>query len=123
MTYAFQFIKKDEYLLVELSGEGNTVDDVLLLADAVLKEAKKAGTYCIMFDERNVTLNLDQHDVYCITEALADSLPGEGMRVAVIYNVEFLEIYKSFETMLQNRSINYKLFDSPKKAEAWLRSR
>ncbi|MGL1863042.1 MAG: hypothetical protein OCC46_11025 [Pseudodesulfovibrio sp.] len=120
MTYDYAMTMKDDYLLVTIGGESNTIEDVLSLADRVLIEAKRNNCTCILFDERTVTVNLDQHDVYQCTEALAEHLPSAGIRVAVVHNTTDLAIYQCFETMLRNRSINYKLFDDFQSAEKWL---
>ncbi len=120
MTYDYAMTMKDDYLLVTIGGESNTVEDVLSLANRVLIEAKRNNCTCVLFDERTVTINLDQHDAYQCTEALAEHIPAEGMRVAVVHNTKDLTIYQCFETMLQNRSINYTLFDDFQSAEEWL---
>ena len=77
MTYDYAMTMKDDYLLVTIGGESNTVEDVLSLANRVLIEAKRNNCTCVLFDERTVTINLDQHDAYQCTEALAEHIPAD----------------------------------------------
>lgn len=120
MGYDIELEKQKDYLLVSLGGEANNVDDVMLLANTVLKAAKQHNYTNILFDERKVTLNLDQHDVYNCTEELGTFLPSEGICVAAVHNAKDVIIFQCFETMLQNRSINYRIFETIEEAEKWL---
>lgn len=120
MPYEFDIIEKEDYLLFDVTGESATVEDVVQFTQTLLKEAMKRDCRSVMLDERGLRQRLDSHDAYLAAEKLVADRPRSGIRFASIRSDENWTIGKRFETIFQNRSINFRVFDNIPEAETWL---
>jgi|GEM_PF-2058812 len=121
--YAYAVIEKEKYVLIDAAGKLNTVDDTLVFAGDVIREAAARKTTCILIFGRDIEMDLDVSQAFKVAQTLGDYAPLLGMRMASVPNTKHKKLEQFFETALQNRSISYRVFDSKKEAEAWLLTR
>lgn len=121
MPISFEFKAKEKYLLCTARGITKTLAEVQEYAGAVLAEAGKTGFKRILLDERELPDELNAYDITLFAKNLAAELvPVRGLRVAVICTSAKIDIIKTYETMLQNRSMNYRGFTDLDAALEWL---
>lgn len=120
MPYKYTLINHTDYLLFDESGAAENIDDARQFALAAMREAKNNDCLRLLFDERELDMNLTSHDVYVLAEEFSLIVPPAGLRIAAIHSVKNKEVGSTFETMLQNRSVNYRSFELEEDAIEWL---
>ncbi len=88
-----------------------------------MKEAEKYDCDRFLFDERKLVMNLTSHDVYLLAEEFSGKLLHSGFRVAALHTIDNAHVGSDFETMLRNRSFNYRSFAEREEAVAWLKAK
>lgn len=123
MPYSSVVIDKKDYLFFVIGGEVDALEDVIAHTDSIISQALKSQRNRLLLDETQLVMNIDGHDAILLAEHLANThLPSRGMRAAVVCAPQNQNLIRSFETALQNRSINYKMFMDVEAAEKWLLS-
>lgn len=123
MPYSTKVIDKKDYLLFIIGGDATTLDEVITHAEFIVLQARKLNHTRLLLDETALVMNLDAHDVIMFADWFAGAhVIHLGLRAAVVCTPENCAMIRSFETALQNRSINYRMFTDTKPAEAWLKS-
>lgn len=120
MGHVYEFIPRKGYLLCKTTGETSSVEDIFTYARAVTDAARKADCTYIFLDERGMTSTLDPLDIYMACEELACGGLLRGFRFASLRTTLNKKSAQNFETMFQNRSINYRFFIDYEEAEKWL---
>ena len=121
MAYTLTFTHKNGYLLAETSGEICTFDEFSEKAQSVVREAMESGLHRVLLDERNLNVAIDTFDSLRVAQDFEkDDIQIYGGRLACLCHNECVNIYKTFETLYQNRSLSYHLFDDIPTAIAWL---
>lgn len=120
MPYTFKVEQEPALLVFRVDGETRSVEECRWFADQVLANAKEAGCTRILLDERALDMEITSHDVYTLAEKYWPELLPEGLRIAAIHSEKNRAVGASFETMLRNRSINYKSHESEEEARVWL---
>ncbi|BDQ34584.1 hypothetical protein [Pseudodesulfovibrio portus] len=112
---------KNTYALVRMSGAvpaGTFRNEVSRLMDAV----RASGLKRILLDERGLVLGVDTHEAYLVGESEQIVMAAiQGYRFASVPDPANKARNENFETMLRNRSVNYRVFDTIADAEEWLR--
>lgn len=121
--YSYEVVEKDGYIRINLFGKLNEVNNMLVLAGEMIREATACDTNCILSYGRDVEIDLDVSQAFKIAQTLGDYIPLLGLRIASVPSAKQLKLDQFFETVFQNRSINYRVFGSAEEAEAWLRTR
>jgi hypothetical protein len=121
MSYNTVFFDKQNHLLCISEGEISSLDDYIAWAIAVIDKCKEAGLFVVLIDNRTLVFKLTLHEI----ASFADRLETFGaaplsLKVAVISCPDNLELSKSVEISLLNRSADYKSFKSQKEAMEWL---
>ena len=123
MPYSIQFLDKNDYLIFSLSGEIDNLDELISYAESVISQTRISSHKRLLLDETGVSMNVDTHDAILFAKHLAGAKVAHlGFRAAVICAPENYALIQSFETALQNRSMNYKVFKEIDAAEEWLKS-
>jgi len=120
MPYRYRVDKKDDYIFFDVRGEADTVEDSRWFANEAIKEAERLDCDCLFFDERHLSMNLTSHDVYVLAEEFSQLLLHSGLRVAAFHVADNSDVGGAFETMLRNRSFNYRSFTDKDEALDWL---
>lgn len=111
---------RHRYFLVRVTGiaSGGSLEGYVA---RVLSFGKRSGLRRVLLDERELTLGTDMYEAYQIgeSEAVVTAAMG-GYRFACLASPENRDRNKAFETVMRNRSVNYRVFDSLEEAETWL---
>lgn len=119
-SYTYAASEKNRFAHIVLKGRIDSVYDVLTLYGDLLREAAAIRTTCILLDSRACVFELDVPQAFKVAQTLGDYIPLLGMRIASVPDSKTMELDKFFETVFQNRSINYRLFESEEEAEKWI---
>ena len=122
MPYAFEVREKPGYLLITLSGVSETVAELRSFSEAMVARVQEANCKRVLLDERATIKKLDFHDCMIHAERWVSEKPRLGLRIAAVYAPADARNYHWVETIFQNRSIVYKIFDAMEEAEQWLMS-
>jgi hypothetical protein len=121
--YSIDFQIEDGVLRASVSGVIASGEEAAAKAREVIDIGLKVGVHRILLDERTVDISIDVYEIISIaTELETREIPAYGGRMACLYRPEKKDLYKTYETIYQNRSLSYRLFDDPVPALAWLRS-
>jgi len=120
MAYEYTVRVESSHILFDVSGSAESAADVLDFAQCLINECKYHNRLRILLDERDLQSSLDQMDTYTFAEELAKSVPLMGFKIAAVFAMGKAERYAWIETILQNRSINYKVFPTVDLAAQWL---
>lgn len=122
MSYHYNLTIKNDHIRFDNHGEVETIDDARQFGHAAMSEALHHGRDRLLFYEKELVMNLTTHDVYLLAEEFADKLLHSGLRVAAVHADHNREVGQHFETMLRNRSFNYRSFVDEQEALVWLTS-
>ncbi|MGL1861453.1 MAG: hypothetical protein OCC46_02895 [Pseudodesulfovibrio sp.] len=123
MTYSLAFVVQERWLSVTARGAVQSVETFSEKAATVVQHIMKSGKKRIFLDDRCLDVALDAHDVTVIAKQLEQkSVPTMGLRLACIPKPGNEEIYRTIETIYQNRSFNFRVFSDEESAFDWLLS-
>lgn len=122
MPFRCDIQQHELYLLVTLSGELRTIDEAASIAEQVIPAAQQGGYFLVLQDERELAVEMDVHDTLVAADQVGEIAPWSGICVASVRSSGNWEIGKVTETLLQNRSVNFKVFKDYDEAVAWLLS-
>jgi len=122
MPYVFDVQEKPGYLLFTLSGVAETVDEMRRFSEVMVTRAQASNCKRVLLDERATIKTLDFHDCMVHAERWVSEKPRIGLRIAAVYSPVHARDFHWVETIFQNRSIVYKIFDAMEEAEQWLMS-
>jgi hypothetical protein len=112
---------KDTYVLVRMSGTmpaGTLKKEIARFMDAV----RASGLKRFLVDERGLVLGIDMHEAYLVGESEQTVFAAtQGYRFASVPDPANKARNENFETLMRNRSVNYRVFDTIADAEEWLR--
>lgn len=121
MAYELKYTDKDGVLVVKVTGHYADVEEFIGKMKEEKVEFLARGAKRILFDDRELDMILDVLDAVIFAESvLEDEVQTEGYRYACLPPESGRRFYATFETILQNRSINYRLFDNEAEAIHWL---
>lgn len=121
MPYSLTYRTEDQILVVKVSGYYSDIGDFLDKMETENKKFLTTGTRRVLFDDRDLEITLDILDCIVFAERVLDEgLQTKGFRYACIPSDTGWDYYRAFETVLQNRSINYRLFKNERDAIDWL---
>ncbi|QJB58236.1 hypothetical protein [Pseudodesulfovibrio sp. zrk46] len=123
MAIKYEIIQEDGYIRIVTTGVLKSIDDLIQYGTLMYDQAIAAGIPRILLDEENMEDAAEASTIYrwCEHEVVAMTAAA-GIRIAGICTAENFECNKVFETMLQNRSYNFKVFQNEQEAVAWLKS-
>ena len=121
MNYTACIQPLETYLKVTVSGTMESFEDLADFADLLRKLSDEYSQNWLLLDERKLRRHLDVLDIYSLAEAdISTQAAVRGIRMACLPHPEDAEFAKNIETIMQNRSISYRVFSDPDEAEAWL---
>jgi len=123
MDYTLSIDDGGDYLIAIVSGVVDTYEELSAMAHGVVEVTSEHWSKKAFVDFRTVSMNID----FLSAQMLANTLEDEGVqlsgiRLACLYPPEEIDIYRLFETTHQNRSLNFRIFESEGKAVEWLKS-
>ena len=111
---------RDRYFVVRVTGEvgGHTLGEYV---SAVMAFGQEFGMNRVLLDERAMGNRVDTYEAYLAGESEEFvKMAQMGYRIACVPDSANRIKNKNFETMMTNRSVNYRVFDTIREAEAWL---
>lgn len=121
MPYKASFQYQGTYLKVTLSGSLESTEELFDYAQLLVRMGEEYQTRRALVDKRKLEDKTDLMDAYQLSESklTADSAM-KGVRIACLADSTNLEHLTAYETVMQNRSLNYKIFTDEDLATAWL---
>lgn len=98
-----------------------TGDNLGEYVSIVMNFGREFGMNRVLLDERELSNELDTFEAYRAGESedVVEVARG-GYRFACVPDPANKSQNQSFETMMMNRSVSYRVFDTMAEAEAWL---
>ncbi|QJB55658.1 hypothetical protein [Pseudodesulfovibrio sp. zrk46] len=113
----------ESYLAVAATGTLASVQEVEEYVAFVRERAKANKITRVLLDERNLMDQQDTLDAYDFSESDSARMTAqEGIRLASVCHPDNYEINKTYETLLLNRSLVFRVFLEEKEALEWLLS-
>lgn len=121
MPFKSEFAMTNDFLRVKTTGTLASVQEVEQYVDAIRTEALKQQTKKVLLDERELWDKQDTHDAYRFSESDVVTLTAlAGIRISGISHPDNYELNKTYETLLMNRSLIFKVFLYEDDALEWL---
>lgn len=123
MAVKYEAIQEDGYIRIVTTGVLKTLDELIEYGTFMYNQAMSSGILRILLDEENMEDAADASTIYkwCEHDIVAKTATA-GIRIAGTCSAENFECNKVFETMLQNRSYNFRVFMDENEAIEWLKS-
>jgi hypothetical protein len=121
MPYTIAIQHLDSYIRVTTSGTIDSFEELFEYAALLVQKGEEYHTTRAFLDERNLVDHCDVMDAYALSESdITAESAMKGVRIATLIAPENMEHSTAFETIVRNRSLNFKIFTDEKKAIAWL---
>ncbi|MCJ2165745.1 MULTISPECIES: hypothetical protein [unclassified Pseudodesulfovibrio] len=121
MSYTATIQYFDNYIRVTTSGSIDSIEELFEYAALLAQKGEEYATTRALLDERTLVNRTDVMDAYTLSESnITAESAMKGVRIASLITPESMELGTVFETILRNRSLNFKIFTDEKKAIAWL---
>lgn len=112
---------RDGYLIIESIGSQNTAVKIDEYGELIRQEGNKHNQKRILLDQRRMDGEGDFHDAYEACEsAIIAKLILTGFRLACVSKPDNLKENQAWELLLNNRSLNFKVFLDFDEAVDWL---
>jgi hypothetical protein len=122
MGFKYSIDKTDTHLLVTATGIQESLSECLAYIKTIIETCALEGYDCILLDERTVSYHETMLDTYVMAEFAAEKMEAyAGIKCASVPNPRFYSQARDFETLMKNKSLNFKCFRDIAQAEAWLR--
>ncbi|WP_316898620.1 hypothetical protein [Pseudodesulfovibrio indicus] len=123
MSYTACIQSMDSYLIVTVSGSIESSEELADLAGLLVSMGREYGMTRALLKEYRLIKNVDALDIYSVGEAqVSVEAAAMGVRVACLPNPDEIQLAHTLETVLCNRSVNYRIFEDEETAVAWLTS-
>lgn len=121
MAISINVTTEDGYIRIKPSGVLETIEDLIEYGSYIYNQARLSGIPRVLLDEKDMEDAAEANTIYdwCEHEVVHKTATA-GIRIAGISEPENYEINVMFETMLQNRSYNFKTFLNETEAIKWL---
>jgi len=119
MTYQVQFIEKQQYLHVKVTGE-NSIENVKQYLQEVLKKCIETRSSHLLIEEQLEGPRLDMLKVFEIAAEGSTQAHGVFKAVAYVDTNAVGDLMQFAETVAVNRAMPVKIFSSVTAAEQWL---
>lgn len=121
MAYSLTFSDQQDWLLVVAEGDVTGFPEYAEKAQRVVESVLETGVKRVFLDDRRLVLSVDAHDITLLAEKLGEAnLQSIGLRLACLCKPECNELYRTIETIYQNRSLNFRIFCDKDEALEWL---
>ena len=121
MALTLSFEIRDGYIRCITLGEVRTLDDALERSRALLHKSLDTHLARFLLDDTQLRLTLEAHDIAMVGQWIDEhNAQTLGGRLAVLYNPECEANFRMCETIYQNRSLSYRVFEDEESAVAWL---
>ena len=111
----------EHYLRMTTTGSLESAEELMGYVALVDRMAREYDTNRILVDETRLTLMADLLDTCVFAESdLAQDMISRGVRVACLPGPARREFLRGVETILNNRSFSFRVFDAEDAAVAWL---
>ncbi|QGY39445.1 hypothetical protein GM415_04690 [Pseudodesulfovibrio cashew] len=123
MTIQTKTTFRDGYIRITTTGTMVSREEAQAYGDFIFDLAQQRGTKLILLDERGMVDEEDALDAYEVSESETLAEMGmAGFRIALVSAPANLAINRTWETIMQNRSINLRVFSDMESATDWLTS-
>lgn len=123
MTITIKADIQDDVVLLTVTGVTRTVTDLLQYGEYVDRICAEHARKRVLMDERDLVMDEDTLTAYDFSESdNIVALATSGIRIACLSSVDNLEMNSSYETYMQNRSLNFRVFTDRDEAMEWLRA-
>jgi hypothetical protein len=103
-----------------LNGE-YTAEDLSLFSHKFEEAVQKFNKHRILLDKTKFLNHFDYHDAVVFADSpISDFMVNKRLRIAALIRPSNLEVERAYETLMRNRSVNYKPFISQEEAMDWL---
>lgn len=120
MSNKLTFHDNDQYLFGVLDGE-YTVEDFAMFGEMFEAAVADFDGHRVLLDKTRFLNEFDYHDAILFAESpITDFMVEHGLRIASHIRPASLEVERSYETLMRNRSVSYKPFVDKEKAIEWL---
>lgn len=103
------------------SGSFDTVEEVKAYLEEVRRNALKHDVKHVLLDELNLTSRQDTYDAYEVSESEHVTHAAlAGLKLCCVCRPENFELNRTYETLLINRSLIFKVFLEERDAIEWL---
>jgi hypothetical protein len=122
MGFKYTIDKANNHLIVTSSGTQDSLSECLAYIKTIIETCALEDHKCVLLDERSVHYHETMLDTYVMAEFIAEKLEGRtGIKIACVPNPRYYSQVRDFETLMKNKSLNFKTFRDIAQAEAWLR--
>lgn len=111
----------DRYLRITVAGSLNAPEETMEYLALVARMADEYSLTRILLDELRLGLTAELLDVYSFADShLAQGMIERGFRLACLPNLAHRDFLLTVETILNNRSLSFRVFNLEAEAIAWL---
>lgn len=123
MAIQLESKQKDGYIRIISTGVLKTLDELIEYGTYMYDQAIAFGIPRILLDGERMEDAADPATIYewCENEIIVKTATA-GIRIAGVCTPENYACNKVYETMLQNRSYNFRVFQDEQEAIEWLKS-
>lgn len=121
MSYIACIQDQPDYIRVTLSGSFDSQEELFDFAALLVRMGEEYSKTRALVDRRRLNDKTDLMDVYRLSESdLTVRSAMKGVRIACLAADHNLEHLRSFETVMPNRSLIYRVFTDEDEAVDWL---
>lgn len=111
---------RGRFLFGSLFGEYTTAD-FALFSQSFKDAVEDFDGNCVLLDKRLFQDRFDYHDAMIFANSpITDFMVEKALRIAALVRPSRLDVEHSYETLMQNRSVNYRPFITLEDAMVWL---
>lgn len=123
MAITFKARREDGYIRIISTGVLKTLEELIQYGTYMYDQGVATGVPRILLDEKDMEDAADASTIYewCEHDIVVKTAAA-GIRIAGVSTPENYKSNKVFETMLQNRSYNFRVFLDEQEAIRWLKA-
>ncbi|TAL34452.1 MAG: hypothetical protein EPN93_12075 [Spirochaetes bacterium] len=121
MSFRYDITEIDAHLLVTSRGVQNTLTESLAYIKTIVDTCRNRNLALVLLDEREVAYRETMLDTHIMVEFLTEKLKEFPVKkIACVPAKRYYSQVRDFETLMRNKSLNYKTFRDMELARAWL---
>lgn len=123
MPFESKVEQKEDYVRITSVGTLASVSEVGEYVNLIRTQAVKHNMKKVLLDERDLMDQQDTLDAYEISESeVATTAALAGIRLSCVCHPVNYELNKTYETLLMNRSLIFRVFLTEEEALEWLKT-
>jgi hypothetical protein len=121
MSLHYSITEHEIYLLVTSRGVQDTLTESLAYIKTIIDSCRERNITHILLDERDLAYHETMLDTHIMAEFIAEKLAEFPVKkIACVPAKRYYSQVRDFETLMRNKSLNYKVFREMELAHAWL---